>query len=170
MNPLELTDVFHEDGDMPEIDTNEAQKPTTMREPSLPSEAEIRAHQLTHLPYRDWCVHCRRGEMVDSPHPHRAEETVDKTPLAQMDYFYGQTSHPDEEVQTFLAVVFVNFTYGMACMVTKKGSGCKYRVKSVLSFLAEGGVRQELIIQTDPESASKDLAETIAQGRPGRTV
>eukprot|EP00969_Alexandrium_andersonii_P145530 6436795-Alexandrium_andersonii.AAC.1 len=48
MNPLELTDVFHEDGDIPEVDANEAQKPTTTHEPSPPSEAEIRAHQLAH--------------------------------------------------------------------------------------------------------------------------
>eukprot|EP00969_Alexandrium_andersonii_P004472 192637-Alexandrium_andersonii.AAC.1 len=108
--------------------------------------------------------------MVGSPHPQRSEELVDKTPLVQMDYFYGQTGHPDDEVQTFLTVVFVNFTYGMACMVTKKGSGCKCSMKSVLSFLAEVGVHQELIIQTDPESSIKDLAATIAQGRPGRTV
>ena len=29
-----------------------------MKDPRLPGEAEIRDHQLTHLPLRSWCRHC----------------------------------------------------------------------------------------------------------------
>ena len=31
---------------------------TKMLDPKLPSREEVLAHQLTHIPYRNWCPHC----------------------------------------------------------------------------------------------------------------
>ena len=36
-------------------------KPTRTAEPTLPTEADVRDHEFTHLPYRSWCRHCVRG-------------------------------------------------------------------------------------------------------------
>ena len=30
-------------------------------QPRLPSRQEVQEHELTHIPYRSWCVHCVRG-------------------------------------------------------------------------------------------------------------
>ena len=35
-----------------------AQKPMELRGPKTPSQSEIDVHNLTHLPYMDWCPHC----------------------------------------------------------------------------------------------------------------
>ena len=32
-----------------------------MLDPRQPSEEERRTHNLTHLPYRNWCEHCVKG-------------------------------------------------------------------------------------------------------------
>ena len=37
-------------------------EPRRLQDPKLPSQEEIRAHEMTHLPYRSWCVHCVRGK------------------------------------------------------------------------------------------------------------
>eukprot|EP00971_Amphidinium_carterae_P242314 4811235-Amphidinium_carterae.2 len=36
----------------------EAQVPKTYKRPILPTAQQIEEHNLTHLPYRDWCKHC----------------------------------------------------------------------------------------------------------------
>jgi len=39
-----------------------------MLDPRLPSETEVRQHQLNHLPYRNWCSICVRGKGRDMDH------------------------------------------------------------------------------------------------------
>ena len=36
--------------------------------PVLPWEAEVEQHELTHLPFRNWCRHCVRAKGKESPH------------------------------------------------------------------------------------------------------
>ena len=36
--------------------------------PVKPSKADVAEHELTHIPYRDWCVHCRRASGRCGPH------------------------------------------------------------------------------------------------------
>ena len=63
----------------------EALAPRLAREPSQPSAAERRLHELTHLPFRSWCRCCVDGRMDGLPHaasvggPHRV-------PAFLMDY------------------------------------------------------------------------------------
>ena len=39
-----------------------------MLDPRQPSEEERRAHNLTHLPYRNWCEHCVKGRGREADH------------------------------------------------------------------------------------------------------
>ena len=41
-----------------ETEDRSAVKPKMLKVPGEPSESERRLHELTHLPYRDWCEHC----------------------------------------------------------------------------------------------------------------
>ena len=43
----------------------EAQRP--LRDPGMPTKAEIAEHGITHMPPRPWCPHCVRGKGRDSP-------------------------------------------------------------------------------------------------------
>ena len=43
-------------------------------QPRLPSRQEVQEHELTHIPYRSWCVHCVRV----AGDPMRIEDEQDK--------------------------------------------------------------------------------------------
>ena len=48
-------------------------QPKVAARPYQPTKAEIEAHEITHLPYRNWCAHCIAGKGVSSPHRHGDE-------------------------------------------------------------------------------------------------
>ena len=53
--------------------------PKKALDPRLPSAEEIAEHELTHLPFRSWFVHCVRGR--GEAHPHwRAERDEGAVP------------------------------------------------------------------------------------------
>ena len=43
-------------------------------QPRLPSRREVQEHELTHIPYRSWCVHCVRGAGRSDAHRRRARQ------------------------------------------------------------------------------------------------
>ena len=51
----------------------------------MPCEEEVRIHNLTHIPFRDWCPYCVQGRAASAAHKKRKEE--DKgLPVISMDY------------------------------------------------------------------------------------
>ena len=45
-----------------------------LHQPRLPSRWEVQEHELTHIPYRSWCVHCVRGAERSDAHRRRARQ------------------------------------------------------------------------------------------------
>ena len=66
----------------------EARRATPMYVPRGPSDAERRAHEIHHMPYRSWCEYCVRGRVKESPHLSRYEQADDGIPAVQMDYAF----------------------------------------------------------------------------------
>ena len=66
------------------------------------------------------------------------------------------------EQLTHLAGIEVNSRAPLTTTVLKKGAGDSYAVKAVLMFLEEYGFCADIIVQTDPEPAIRDLAPTDA--------
>ena len=60
-----------------EVDVSTTRSSRRMINPCLPSKAEVEAHELTHLPYRNWCRHCvaARGREL-SHHAHDKDHAV----------------------------------------------------------------------------------------------
>ena len=46
----------------------EGRKLRSIGDPRLPSPREVEEHNLTHLPYRNWCPQCVRGRGQDLDH------------------------------------------------------------------------------------------------------
>ena len=69
INPVEK-----EDGELepPEEEQFGKRNPRKMLDPKLPSQREVEEHNLTHLPYRNWCAHCVLGKGKSAPHYKRA--------------------------------------------------------------------------------------------------
>lgn len=68
----------------------ESAKVTTMKDVCLPCAAEIALHNLTHLPFRDWCPYCVQGKAVSYPHRKRKQDE-NEVPVISSDYI-GQAS------------------------------------------------------------------------------
>lgn len=70
-----------------ETRAGEAIQPKAAARPCQPTKAVIEAHEVTHLPYRNWCAHCVAGKEVSSPHRHSDEtETIGIT--VSLDYCF----------------------------------------------------------------------------------
>ena len=53
-----------------------------MKAPTMPSATEVTTHNLTHMPYRDWCPHCVAGQGKELQH----RQLTDRHPTFQLDY------------------------------------------------------------------------------------
>eukprot|EP00971_Amphidinium_carterae_P127518 2526631-Amphidinium_carterae.1 len=62
----------------------EANIPCTLKTPTVPTHAEIDKHNLTHLPYRDWCKHCVQGERKQ----YHQKGGLCKQRITQIDYAF----------------------------------------------------------------------------------
>ena len=70
---------------------HEAARPKALPDPRKPTPAEVREHELTHLPYRSWCRHCVRGKGKNAPHRELQAEQEHEIPHVSADYcFFGQ--------------------------------------------------------------------------------
>ncbi|CAE8732342.1 unnamed protein product [Polarella glacialis] len=64
---------------------------------ALPSADERKAHEVTHLPYQQWCPVCVSCKAADSPHHRLPKEGADGTPVVEFDYgFVSPTGQADE--------------------------------------------------------------------------
>ena len=73
----------------PTADDEPLFQPKALRSPKQPTLAERRLHELTHLPYADWCPHCVAGKRANSPH--RRIKNHSDLPLLCCDYaFFGE--------------------------------------------------------------------------------
>jgi hypothetical protein len=154
----------------------EARVPQTLTSPDKPSEKEVCEHNLTHLPYRNWCPVCVAAAGREGQH-RRRKDAVDEgeVPTVGMDYnFFGDgaedvTAHSDE----VKAIVVKDFRTGMiwAHRVTRKGPQDKWAVKKVVADIESLG-RSEIKLKTDGEPAITSLQSAViaARVRPSVTI
>ena len=89
--------VLDDDGDEDNGDdiegiSRETRKTVRMLDPKLPSREEVEEHNLTHLPYRNWCRHCVRGRGKEMPHK-KAEDDLHNQAEVHFDFcFPGEES------------------------------------------------------------------------------
>ena len=51
-----------------QIQDSEAQDSRGIKQPYTPSLEEVIDHEMTHLPFRDWCKHCVFGRAKGDSH------------------------------------------------------------------------------------------------------
>ena len=111
----------------------------------IPTDAERRAHEIHHMPYRSWCEYCVRGRGKESPHLSRCEQAGDGTPVVQTDNaFSHNTGHKDVKV-TFLTMMDNSSGQMVATAVQKKGHD-KFDERFLLKGLESFGVTGELVL------------------------
>ena len=69
-----------------DLDDEEAQEALRRTPAKLPSEEEVKTHNVSHLPFRDWCLDCVAGRATDWPHKTWKELEKLEHPEIHMDY------------------------------------------------------------------------------------
>ena len=143
-----------------------------MTDPRKPTGKEVELHNLTHLPYRNWCDVCVAAKGKDLDHRRDVREARG-LPEYSFDYCF-----PGNEFGYHLTILVgrervTGMT--MATVVPEKGSKGKFVADKVLEFITEcGNLKGDIVIKTDQEPAIKYLAKDIVLERgnePGcRTI
>ena len=107
-----------------------------MGDPRKPTAAEVEDHNRTHLPYRNWCLHCIRGKGKDMDHRKGIEE---ERGLSEYSFDY---CFPGDEFG-FKLTIFVGNERAtgmkMATVVPTKGASGRFSAERILEFMEECG-------------------------------
>ena len=137
--------------------------PLKVQDPQLPSEEEVKCHELTHLPYRSWCSHCVRGKgkAID----HRKQNTDPKIPEVHVDYcFFGSAA--DTRPRCILVAKQFGTKYLLASVVPLKGASHEIPAKRMCAFLKELGLEHgDVVFMSDQEAALGDLLQEVVKRR-----
>ena len=138
--------------------TEEINPVTPVRNVKLPSLAEIEEHNLTHLPFRDWCEFCVQGKA--SSHPHmRRKVTENEVPVIAMDYMGLKQRNPEEGKAQIIVIVDRNTKTKLAHVLKSKG-GDDYAIERVAKEIMSLGY-SKFVIKTDQEPAIKTLRDSV---------
>ena len=187
----ESTEDKDKDKEEVEVEGAESAKPKLLRSPGMPSRREWEEHQLTHLPFRDWCPHCVQCRSQNNPHRRSAQDDKDEeeknrsmTTVA-FDYAYlnekmnkitedeyDKLRSKGERTNKPIVVVHDRKSGGVAAhAVESKGTGDKWACPRIIEDTVEMGYDGEAIVtKCDQEPAIKRLQAEIGEHRHGMTV
>ena len=118
--------------------------------PVLPSEAEVKQHESTHLQFRSWCRHCVRAKGKESPHHESSPGGVSKFATDYM--FMGEDGTPitilagyDGLTKAFLLTLYL-----------AKGKSHGYAERALAHNVLSTG-HQKVILQSDQEPSIIDV-------------
>ena len=97
-------------------------------DPMLPSRAEVREHDLTHLPYRNLCPHCIKGKGREMGHQRRSRDEEGLTEY-HLDYCF-----PGDDMGFKVTILIGIEKYSgmkMAQVVPTKGSSGEFAARKV---------------------------------------
>ena len=120
------------------------QLPKGLPAPTLPSKSEIELHNLTHIPYRNWCPHCVAARRKNDPHLLSLDERT--VPLFVADYCFLGDEADEDLCTTLVGRVFPSRAL-IAVPCESKGHD-EYSVHRLRSFLKAEGVTQ-LVYKSD---------------------
>ena len=134
----EIDGVFDVDGDEEkdaEESRDEGRAVIRMLDPKLPSPAEVEQHDLTHVPYRNWCRHCVRGRGKEAAHKKMADKME-----REMAEFHCDFCFPGDEDNKKNLIVLVmrerSSRMTVASVVPTKSSG-EFIAKRLSAFIRE---------------------------------
>ena len=132
-------------------------------DPRMPSAKEVEEHNITHVPYRNWCPHCVRGRGKELDH-RRALEDDRKVREFSFDYCFPG----DEKGSKITVLVGRERVTGMtmASVVPVKGTSGQFAAMKVLEFIREcGAAETEIILKSDQEPAIEALVADVVKTR-----
>ena len=124
----------------------------------LLSVAEIEEHNLTHLPFRDWCDFCVQGKAGSHPHTKR-KVNENEVPVVSMDYMGLKQRSPEEGQAPIIVIVDRNTKTKLVHVLKSKG-GDDYAIERVAKEIISLGY-SKFVIKSDQEPAIKTLRVSV---------
>ena len=151
------------------VGREDKRRPRGIGDPRKPTEKEVEEHELTHLPYRNWCSVCVRAKGRDLDHRKAVGEGREVSEYG-FDYCF-----PGDELGFKLTVLsgrerLTGMNFGIA--VPTKGSSGRFAVDKALEFVEEvGDGRERIIVKSDQEPSMKYFVNDFVEAREeGRTI
>ena len=143
-------------GEEQQHEHHEAHRARGLRQPQQPTPQQIAEHNLTHLPYRNWCPICAQGKGRQDNY----KKQQSRQPVIQVDFAYIK-SQQDPKTTPVLTAVDVTTQLCMAVLVPDKASMMDYMVNNLQAFIFECG-RTQGILQSDNEDTLNALLKATA--------
>lgn len=128
--------------------------------PVMPTEEEIAAHNVSHIPMRSWCKICVGSKADDAPH--QRVKNMSRVPLIQADYFY-MWAESDEDKATVLGITDCESDALGAAMLKDEvpETYAVYFMKNTLDFWG----RTKIAFRMDQEPAIMKLTSELKKQR-----
>ena len=146
--------------------TEEARTPATLRDPGAPTEAEVEAHNVTHMPYRSWCPSCVAGKARDRMHK-KQEDSEKGVPEISFDYAF--LAAEGEETIAIQVARDRRTRMIFAHVVPKKGFTHEHGAQEMIKDIKKLGY-SEVILKCDGEPALKSVQEEVKRRREDPTI
>ena len=140
-------------------------RPKPLANPKCPSPQERALHEMTHLPYADWCPYCVAGKRPNAPR--QRIKTHSSLPLLCVDYaFFGE----GDAMMTFRVAYARPFGVYFASVVDAKGP-TQFSVQTLSDWIIQCGLVR-FLYRSDQEKSLKALLRTAVResGRNGRRL
>ena len=137
---------------------HEAHRARGLRQPQQPTPQQIAEHNLTHLPYRNWCPICAQGKGRQDNY----EKQHSRQPVIQVDFAYIK-SQQDPKTIPVLTAVGVTTQLCVAVMVSDKSARMDYMVNSLQAFIFECGRTQGILRGDNEDTFNALLTATAAK-------
>lgn len=154
-------------GEEGENESEEALEPQIPPNPILPTAQEVEQHNVTHLPFRNWCPHCVSGKARNRPHK-KQKDKVHQVPNIVVDYcFLG--GEGDEESLVVQVTRDEASSYLFAHAVPRKGLTRIRGAVELVKDIDRLGYKT-IVLKTDNEPAMKTLQEEVKSRMTERTI
>ena len=138
-------DVVDSDGD------DVVQPATPLPAPRTPTRREVEVHNLTHLPYRNWCPHCVAARRANAQHRRSSGPSQRAIPLIVADYCFIRDNE-DQDNATVLVAKIIPSNVIMATVCDTKGPD-ENVVARLAQFLKETGHTHMTYKSDQPQSS-----------------
>ena len=158
----------------------EGEKVKAFRAPRKPSQKEVDDHELSHVPYRDWCEPCIRGQAKDAHHRTVTGELAESSVVrVSMDYCFVKedvVEKDNEHEETTIARMAMTVLVMMDTLcssiwsyaVKSKGMAEKWVAEQMAEDIETIGLSEErIILKADQEASITEVQRAVAKAREG---
>ena len=177
ISPFEVDEEINDDGETGEEvnfddddndETCEECRPAIMLKcPRLPTQREVDEHNMTHLPFRDWCEYCVKAKARNVGH-YRQKKKEHLIPHVHIDYAFFGVAEEGEKMIVQVARdednrgIFVH-------AVPRKGLAHEHGALQLCADLEKVGYKK-IILKGDNEPAIVAVQEEIKKRREEETI